>query len=380
MKRVPAERLRVLVFGAGVLGSFYAARLASAGHDVTVVARGRRYRDLVRHGIVLEFFDTKERTTSPVRVVDRMPEEDRFDVCLVLVRKTQLAEALPVLATGTGVAAFLFMVNNAEGPQAMIDAVGRDRVLLGFANAGGERDGHLVRVMEAQRKGVTLGELAGVRSERLERIAAAFRQAGFRVEISADMDAWLRYHVALVGPFANERPADGAAGVARGARGHRGRAGARVRSRAALAASVGVAARRGPGAAAPAQDRVADHGHRRCAPRRRRARRDGCTQRGAVRAGACRRQRHARDDRVAAARNHAPGIARGRPACLARRACVTSAGSQADGARPPICPTSAPLGFWNTRSPNSGAMASRWSNTSAWMPSTTAQRVSATNT
>jgi 2-dehydropantoate 2-reductase len=214
MKRVPAERLRVLVFGAGVLGSFYAARLAGAGHDVTVVARGRRYRDLVRHGIVLEFFDTKERTTSPVRVVDRMPDEERFDVCLVLVRKTQLAEALPVLATGTGVAAFLFMVNNAEGPQAMIDAVGRGRVLLGFANAGGERDGHLVRVMEAQRKGVTLGELAGVRSERLERIAAAFRQAGFRVEISADMDAWLRYHVALVGPFANALYAAGADNVA----------------------------------------------------------------------------------------------------------------------------------------------------------------------
>lgn len=214
MNHVAAERLRVLVFGAGVLGSFYAARLVDAGHDVTVVARGRRYRDLARHGIVLEYFDTEGRTTSPVRVVDRMPVEERFDVCLVLVRKTQLADALLVLATGVGVAAFLFMVNNAEGPQAMIDAVGRDRVLLGFANAGGERDGHLVRVMEAQRKGVTLGELDGVRSDRLERIAAAFREAGFRVEISADMDAWLRYHVALVGPFANALYAAGADNVA----------------------------------------------------------------------------------------------------------------------------------------------------------------------
>jgi 2-dehydropantoate 2-reductase len=211
---VREERLRALVFGAGVLGSFYAARLAEAGHDVTVVARGRRHRDLVEHGIVLEIFDTHERRAVPVRAVDRMPREERFDVCLVLVRKTQLAEALPVLATGAGVRAFLFMVNTAEGPQAMIDAVGRERVLLGFANAGGERDGHLVRVMEAKRKGVTLGELDGARSDRLERVAAAFRDAGFRVEFSADMDAWLRYHVALVGPFANALYVAGADNVA----------------------------------------------------------------------------------------------------------------------------------------------------------------------
>ncbi len=214
MNHDPADRLRVLVFGAGVLGSFYAARLAGAGHDVTVLARGRRYLDLERHGIVLEYFDTEERTITPVQVVDRMPVEEAFDVCLVLVRKTQLAEALPVLASGAGVAAFLFMVNTAEGPRAMIDAVGRERVLLGFANAGGERDGHLVRVMEARRVGVTLGELDGARSERLERFTAAFRDAGFRVDLSADMDAWLRYHVALVAPFANALYAIGADNVA----------------------------------------------------------------------------------------------------------------------------------------------------------------------
>lgn len=204
----------MLVFGAGVLGSFYAARLAGAGHDVTVVARGRRYRELCEHGIVLEQFDTGERTAIAVPVVDRMPTEDAFDLCLVLVRKTQLADALPVLATGAGVAAFLFMVNTAEGPQAMVDAVGRERVLLGFANAGGERDGHLVRVMEAKRKGLTLGDIDGARSDRLERVAAAFRVAGFRVEFSADMDAWLRYHVALVGPFANALYLAGADNVA----------------------------------------------------------------------------------------------------------------------------------------------------------------------
>jgi 2-dehydropantoate 2-reductase len=196
-------KLKMLVFGAGVLGSLYAARLADAGHDVAVVARGRRYRDLREHGIVLEYVDSGERTVTPVRTLDAMPTDEPFDLCLVVVQKTQLDAALPVLASHERIPAFLFMVNTAEGPRAMIDALGRERVLLGFANAGGERDGHLVRLMVAKRKAVTMGELDGSRSDRLQRIGAAFEAAGFAVETCRHMDAWLRYHVALVVPWAN---------------------------------------------------------------------------------------------------------------------------------------------------------------------------------
>jgi len=195
--------LAVLVFGAGVLGSLYAARLSDAGHDVTLVARGRRYRDLREHGVVLEEVDTGERTTTYVRAVDAMPTREHFDMCLVAVQKTQLDAALPILAGNASIPTFVFMVNTAEGPRAMIDALGRERVVLGFANAGGERDGHVVRIMVAKRKAVTMGELDGSRSERLRTIQAAFAKAGVPVEISPNMDAWLRHHVAIVGPFAN---------------------------------------------------------------------------------------------------------------------------------------------------------------------------------
>ena len=45
---------RVLVYGAGVQGGLYAARLHQAGLDVSLLARGRRLADLREHGIVLE--------------------------------------------------------------------------------------------------------------------------------------------------------------------------------------------------------------------------------------------------------------------------------------------------------------------------------------
>ena len=45
--------LRVLVLGAGVIGSVYAGKLLQAGHEVVVLARGHRLSDLQAHGLVL---------------------------------------------------------------------------------------------------------------------------------------------------------------------------------------------------------------------------------------------------------------------------------------------------------------------------------------
>ena len=191
---------KVLFFGAGVLGSLYAAKLHEAGTEVALVARGSRYKELKEHGIVLERFDTGERTTTGVRVLDHMPAEEYYDLCVVLVQKTQLDSTLAALATNNHIPAFLFMNNTAEGPGAMIDTLGKKRVLMGHVNAGGERDGHVVRYMVAEK--MTMGELDGKRSERLLQIARTFKAAGFPVELSRNMDAWKRYHVALAVPFA----------------------------------------------------------------------------------------------------------------------------------------------------------------------------------
>ena len=46
--------MKILVYGAGVLGTLYAARLQDGGQDVSLVARGQRLADLRQHGLVLE--------------------------------------------------------------------------------------------------------------------------------------------------------------------------------------------------------------------------------------------------------------------------------------------------------------------------------------
>lgn len=44
--------MRILIFGAGVIGSLYGALFAEAGYDVSVYARGRRLESLVKDGLL----------------------------------------------------------------------------------------------------------------------------------------------------------------------------------------------------------------------------------------------------------------------------------------------------------------------------------------
>jgi hypothetical protein len=65
LPRFRSTKMNILFYEAGVIGSLYAARLRSDGHDVSV-ARGQRLRDSKQHGIVLQHALTGEthRDTS----------------------------------------------------------------------------------------------------------------------------------------------------------------------------------------------------------------------------------------------------------------------------------------------------------------------------
>ena len=60
--------MRILIFGAGVIGSLYGALLAEAGYDVSVYARGRRLESLIRNRLLFKSGgnDTKSSRKSAV--------------------------------------------------------------------------------------------------------------------------------------------------------------------------------------------------------------------------------------------------------------------------------------------------------------------------
>jgi len=68
--------VRILVLGAGVIGSVYAGKLLEAGHEVVLLARGSRLADLQSHGLLLEDAESGNRMAQLVASVSEPAPDD----------------------------------------------------------------------------------------------------------------------------------------------------------------------------------------------------------------------------------------------------------------------------------------------------------------
>jgi 2-dehydropantoate 2-reductase len=196
--------VRILVFGAGVLGSLYAARLHGAGHEVSLYARGDRLTALTANGVQLEHALTGLKETVWVPVIGALDADAAYDLVLVFVRGDQLGPAARSLAEHRPGRNLLFMVNNPAGHEAIGRTVGPERLMLGFAGAGGYRERDTVKYVVLPRllQPTTIGEPEGPETARIGEARGALRSAGFPVAINRNMDAWYKYHAAWVTPVA----------------------------------------------------------------------------------------------------------------------------------------------------------------------------------
>ncbi len=196
---------RILVYGAGVLGTLIASRLKRAGQDVTVLARRKRLAEIREHSLVLENQSTDERTVTQVTAIDTLAPDSTYDLAFVVMRRNQVDAVLPSLAAAHKVSTICFMVNTASGYTSWSAAVGHERLLLGFPGAGGTKRGPVVRyaIAPGWMQPSTFGEPDGQVTARLKAVVRMFRTAGLPVTTCSDMRAWLTSHVALVSPLAN---------------------------------------------------------------------------------------------------------------------------------------------------------------------------------
>jgi 2-dehydropantoate 2-reductase len=196
------DNTRLLVIGAGVNGSAVATLLFNAGLDVRVLARGTRYEEIKSEGIIIENPFNHKRTIAKVPVIDRLNPDDLYDFILVVVRKNQVANLLPVLAKNKS-QNIVFMGNNLTEPAEFAKVMDKGRIMLGTVVAGGKRDGAIIRaVVLAKLASVPFGELDGRLTPRLKRLVETLRTAGIKAVSSAEMTDHLMTHaagVALIG-------------------------------------------------------------------------------------------------------------------------------------------------------------------------------------
>jgi len=190
--------VRILIFGAGVIGSLYGAMLAEAGYDVSVYARGCRLESLTQDGLL---YKRKSKIRkAPVRVLSKLEEEDCYDLILLTVRENQLHAALEELRQNIS-PTIVTMVNSLETYDRWEAICGAGRIIPAFPGAGGGFDGNVLDAALTPRliQPTTIGKTGG----REKDLARVLHRAKIPCQIVPDMHAWQLCHLAMVVPIAD---------------------------------------------------------------------------------------------------------------------------------------------------------------------------------
>ncbi|MCA8928158.1 MAG: ketopantoate reductase family protein [Alphaproteobacteria bacterium] len=177
-----ADPMKIIVMGAGALGSISAALLHAAGHDVALVARGARAEHLRANGIRVEGL---AEVTAACPIVTDPATLTEADLLIMTVKTFDTAAALQQLAH-VRPASCLSLQNGVQKDDQLAATFGREAVLGAIANFSGavRDDGVALFTVNAS---ITVGEPAGGVSPRAQAVVDALNGAGINAHGSADI-------------------------------------------------------------------------------------------------------------------------------------------------------------------------------------------------
>lgn len=186
--------MRIAVFGAGGIGGYFGERLAAAGADVHLIARGRHLEAIRQAGLTVRTPDGE--TTRHIPATDDPAGIGPVDIVMFCVKSydtDHAAAALPALLHDrTAVVSLQNGVDNEERIAAVIDwthVVGGAAYIFASIESPG-------LVSASGPRSLVFGEWGGgPPSERLSALAELFRAAGVDAQISEDVRIaiWEKY-------------------------------------------------------------------------------------------------------------------------------------------------------------------------------------------
>jgi 2-dehydropantoate 2-reductase len=180
--------MQIAVVGAGRIGTTFAFHLAQAGHEVTLIARGKRLEELQRNPVI----ETDKGKRAEVKVAASLDPAIAFDRVLVTVLAHQVDDVLPALRASAA-KNVIFMFNTFERLDRLREAVGPSRFTAGFPTVVAYlTDGKLRSSVSGPGQITTVGNAEW---------AELFTKAGIPTEVQPDMESFLRSHAVFVIPL-----------------------------------------------------------------------------------------------------------------------------------------------------------------------------------
>jgi 2-dehydropantoate 2-reductase len=182
----------IAVYGAGGVGAYFGGRLALAGADVTLIARGDHLEALRSGGLRVESVHGDFEVDLPA--TDDPADIGPVDYLLVCVKSfdTETLDLDPLVGEDTCV---ISLQNGVSNEPILADAVGEGRVLGGVCYILSTIKEPAVIEHTGGPARIVFGELDGTVTGRAERFRDLCERAEIDVELSADVrvDMWEKF-------------------------------------------------------------------------------------------------------------------------------------------------------------------------------------------
>jgi 2-dehydropantoate 2-reductase len=204
--------MKFLIAGAGAIGAYIGARMAQAGFDVTLFARGPHLRAMQEHGVLVK--TAEGDFVARPKIAGSLEEVGPVDVVFLGVKAHGLPQLAPqlkpvlgpdttVVSTQNGIPWWYFQGFGGEWDGLRLERVDPGGVISAAIEAG-RVVGSIVYfsteitapgvVQHIEGNRISLGEPDGSRSERCRQIAEALIASGLRAPISARLrhELWVK--------------------------------------------------------------------------------------------------------------------------------------------------------------------------------------------
>ncbi|WP_417516938.1 ketopantoate reductase family protein [Minwuia sp.] len=188
--------MKIAVIGTGAMGSVYAALLADAGNDVRAIDVWQAHVDAINADGLTVGGASGSRTVRTVSASTDIADAGQCDLYIIATKASGVGDAARSVAGVMGPDSIVLTIQNGLGAGERIARyMPTDRVLLGVAAGFGasmKGPGHAHHNAMSL---IRIGEINGGLSERVEKIASVWRDAGFNVKAYADIEqlVWEKY-------------------------------------------------------------------------------------------------------------------------------------------------------------------------------------------
>lgn len=194
--------MRIVVVGAGCIGTIIASRLAKAGHDVSVIARGERLANIQAHGLRMQTHGKSRIEYQDVPAFPRLTPTMTADFVIVTVQRHQIDALMPDLIAHPS-HNIVFMFNCVANDDPWRHPL-KGRLLWAFPAALGELKNGIVHYSVLPRslsllQITTIGGHAKRHASAIK-LMKIFNKAKIPSTFHDDMPAWLKTHAALMLP------------------------------------------------------------------------------------------------------------------------------------------------------------------------------------